>query len=163
MLRVAQGGARAAAGRCHSAWWPQWQCPGCSVRGCRHWKRARGAGFQSPQPRAKPAAGGVLAAGCPARSSPAALGLGLWHSMTNQFQAGCLSKQHLESSLFANVRGCAAHWQRRHCPLASKVPEAIVLVRVTRSPADWSPGTVQAQVVYKTQALPRVCCPVSSH
>jgi hypothetical protein len=27
--------ARAAAGRCHSAWWPQWQCPGCSVRGCR--------------------------------------------------------------------------------------------------------------------------------
>jgi hypothetical protein len=26
----------------------------------------------------------------------------------------------------------------------------------TRSPADWGPGTVQAQVVYKTQALPKV-------
>ena len=30
------------------------------------------------------------------------------------------------------------------------------LVCATRSPADWGPGTVQAQVVYKTQALPRV-------
>ncbi len=37
-----------------------------------------------------------------------------------------------------------------------ELPEAAILVCATRSPADWGPGTVQAQVVYKTQALPRV-------
>ncbi len=46
--------------------------------------------------------------------------------------------------------------RRGVCVKKDELPEATILVCATRSPADWGPGTVQAQVVYTTQALPRV-------
>jgi hypothetical protein len=49
------------------------------------------------------------------------------------------------------------HWQHRHCLSicrSNELPEAIILVCAARSLANWGQGTVQAQVAYKTQALP---------